>query len=266
VYLHQNRQEAYQSGARLFQKRRENGFTEVTTEQTKVIAACLPGEVFSMNYLIAWDELQNNLIGAGYGVAKYWGHSSNVYHTRNMLHNSVLQDSDKFSYVLWIDDDNIVTWENLRMLLEDLEQYPDISMVCGWCYIQPNLADFTEAPDPRTSVGMWIEKRTKCLGESELREATGLRTVDWTGFPVVLMRIETAKLAGFDAFLPRVGPEYNGGMTGEDISFCLKVTDAGGRIVVDPRVRVEHLKTRPIDIHRETISTLPEAGQLEERT
>jgi hypothetical protein len=116
------------------------------------------------------------------------------------------------------------------------------------------------------------------------------------------MRIETAKMAGFDAFLPRVGPEYNGGMTGEDISFCLKVTDAGGRIVVDPRVRVEHLKTRPIDIHREysggvpvdprvraevcasssiahssavtrpidihrgTISTLPEAGQLEERT
>jgi hypothetical protein len=51
-------------------------------------------------------------------------------------------------------------------------------------------------------------------------------------------------------------------MMGEDTTFCLNLKDHGGRVFVDPRVRVEHLKMRPVEyIRRETI--LPEAGQFE---
>jgi hypothetical protein len=92
--------------------------------------------------------------------------------------------------------------------------------------------------------------------------------VQWTGFPVVLMRagvIEKAmenararmevimKALGHDkpetrklCFAPIFAENSAFGFTGEDVAFCVNVQDFGGKILVDSRVFVEHLKLRPI--------------------
>jgi hypothetical protein len=262
VYKHQNRSMAYEIGICTLTRRRANGFEDVAAGPTKIIASCTPGESFNAAWVSTWHELQGQILSHGLGLDAWWGHCSNVYVTRSMMIEPLMPHLDQYAYVLWIDDDNLVEWSHLSKLIEDLETYPDISMVVGWCYIQPDLWSNENAPKVHSSVGNWVNDRFKPVSISTLEESDRLIEIDCSGFPVVLMRSDALKLAGELPFNPRIGPQYERGMTGEDISFCLNLRERGGKIMVDPRVRVDHLKTRPVEyIRRETI--LPEAGQFE---
>lgn len=222
-----------------------------------IIATCCPGETFHMLWVIAWHELQGGMTSNGYGVAAHWGHCSDVYVTRSMIADGVMQNLNLYDYILWVDDDNLVSWDQVKLLIEDLDTFPDISMVAGWCYVQK---DKTRTVP---SVGNFIDQRYVELSIEELEESRKLIEIDCTGFPVVLMRPTALILAGERPFQPRVGPQYGRwGKTGEDISFCLNLKENGGRIFVDPRVRVAHLKVGPVEYVRPT-TILPEAGQFE---
>jgi len=222
-----------------------------------IIALCCPGEVFHMLWVWAHDDLRGDLTSNGYGVASIFAHTSDVCITRSMIFEGLMKILNLYDYILWIDDDNIVKWEHVKLLIEDLDAYPDISMVAGWCYIKKT--DTQTVP----SCGFWVDQHCREISIEELEDSNKLIEIDYTGFPVVLMRPMALVTAGESPFMPRVGPQYGRWRkTGEDVSFCLNLKENGGRIMVDPRVRVDHLKFGPVEYVR-AATILPETGQFE---
>src|SRR6185369_4917792 len=124
------------------------------------------------------------------------------------------------------------------------------------------------------SAGKYTEDGSSvmCIPISEMQRiaAQGLPVeVEWTGFPVVLMRagaIEKANACAAErinkilealgekgnpglqrlSFGPIFTPSSVFGFTGEDVSFSINTKEAGGKILLDSRVFVEHMKLRAI--------------------
>ena len=80
----------------------------------------------------------------------------------------------------------------------------------------------------------------------ELAATQGLVKIDWTGFPLVLMRRES--LCKLDnPFAPILNPHNPYGFDSEDIAFSKRCREAGLKLACDPRVKVPHLKLRDAD-------------------
>lgn len=239
AYEAQNRPEAYQLGGAVLQARRKANFG--IELRKKKIAICIPGESFSMQWvanfmqMIAW-------LGQFFDFECHNGYCSNVYVSRvGLARMAVASDAD---YVLWIDDDNIVTAENVKQLLVDLEGTPEIDVISGWCGCHANM----QAPGKsQTSVGFFGEHdKIEGVDPVELAATQGLVKIDWTGFPLVLMRRESlAKLE--NPFAPILNPHNPYGFDSEDIAFSKRCREAGLKLACDPRVKVPHLKLRDAD-------------------
>ena len=102
------------------------------------IGICLPGEHFSAAWVSNWTNLFMSLLASGYDPAPLFGYSSNVFVTRASLAMEMVHSAVPIDYVLWIDDDNIVTPEIFQRLKKDLDEHPEADMVAGWCWIEPN--------------------------------------------------------------------------------------------------------------------------------
>ncbi len=138
-------------------------------------------------------------------------------------------------FVLWLDDDNILSPDGLLQLYSDFIENPEIDLAAGWSWDSAGLTITAGRVNEEGGCGR--------IEHSTLMELPGdLSKVDWTGFPAVLMRGSLLVKAGPKAFIPipnEIAPWY---AYGEDISFCLRVKDS--LLVVDRRVRVPHLKLR----------------------
>jgi hypothetical protein len=252
-YDAQNRPDAYKQGFATFKK---------LTEGTRVLAVCLPGEVFRHEWVASAFALLNYLTtGPRFIVGNHWCHTTNVYSTRIELANSVLTAAPKSDLVLWIDDDNILDPGQFEMLLQDLEEHPELSGVVGWCWCDTG----GEVNKPfvmscgRQSVGGFGEGmacKRFTLEDFNRAAASGkmLITSDdiapdafWSGFPVVLMRGSTLEALGWRAFLPILRDDLKWSFTSEDTSFFYRAHEAGLKFAVDLRVKVPHLKVRAIE-------------------
>jgi hypothetical protein len=149
----------------------------------------------------------------------------------------------KPDYVLWIDDDQILSPAKFDLLLNDLEQMPDADVVAAWSWIQAE----TETA-ARVSAGLYSEadQEVSYIPRADIERLCGLIEVEWTGFPAVLMRYSALEKAGPQCFAPIPAPRSRWGWTGEDISFCVNLKARGGSIFVDSRCFVPHLKLRAI--------------------
>src|SRR5579864_4948974 len=148
AYNQQNRAEAYAIGERLLVARRANGFQEVkpSTPPTTIrsaaakpagskrsICVCLPGETFSRSWVMAWTSLLAALSQRFILFPPIFGYSSAPHVTRQGFWCEVMKGPLP-DYVLWIDDDNILTPEGLMLLAEDLDEHPEIDMAAGWSW------------------------------------------------------------------------------------------------------------------------------------
>jgi len=238
VHLWQGRPEAFRIGEKVYKKR----CAEKGLKIQPIIAVCLPGERFCSTWVAYWTTLLGYLM-RHFTVSPNFTFSSNVYATRACLANQLLNSFPTPDYVLWLDDDNLLTAEQFNMLLEDLQRTPEADMVAAWAFVQPEVYS---GADARTSVGMFDEHgnglrmhvNDLMAGDYDVRE------VDYSGFPAVLMRGEMLEKAGPNAFRAVIDPKFEYGMAGEDLSFCIHAKEAGCRIFVDRRVRVPHLKLR----------------------
>lgn len=254
VYEHENDPESYQIGAWILAERRRLGFPKDwkleavapngnPQARPKIIDLCAPGEHFSSAWVAHWTvlllELSQRCV-----VNTHFAFSSNVYTTRSVIAENLLLTKPRPDYLLWIDDDNLVTFEQLTMLMEDLETYPDIDMVSGWCYVQPEF----EHQYATTSCGKFSEDGFIApIDPVDMRAAQskGLIDINYTGFPVVLMRFETLKRVGPHPFAPMLD-NSRFGFKGEDVAFSWRAREKGIKMVCDPRVRVPHLKMRDV--------------------
>lgn len=237
AYSAQNRPEAYQLGGAVLAARRQANFGN---PKKKRVVICLPGERFSSSWvshmLLTMSWLQNN-----FDIEVQMAYSSNVYVTRHSLALSALKvEAD---YVLWIDDDNLIDIAHVAQLIEDLDKIPELDVVAGWCYCQ---SDSIELPVAKTSVGFFEGGESVSLRGAQLTGATVLIKIDWTGFPIVLMR-QSALRKLDKPFVPLLNPDNFYGFDSEDISFSRRLKEAGLNMAVDPRVKVPHLKLRDAD-------------------
>jgi hypothetical protein len=212
------------------------------------VAICLPGESFSSAWVTNWTNLFMSLLASGYDPAPLFGYSSSVFVTRSSMVLELLHAPTPIDYVLWIDDDNIVLPEHFARLKKDLDEVPEADMVAGWCWTEPNLM---HGMPPIMSCGRLRPDYTVLpFDASEMKKAASenrLLQVGYTGFPVVLMRYGMLAKAGTNPFVPLCGENLRWGMTGEDLAFCIHARERGGALIlVDPQVKVPHLKTAPI--------------------
>ena len=245
TYRHQQRPEAYAHGQKVYERRRlELGFPvppKTTVPPKKRLALCMPGERFSSawvaNHMLLFAELTQR-----FDVAPIFCESSNVYVTRAAIAESIVKSGPLPDYVLWIDDDNIVTLQHALMLIDDLEKNSGIAGVCGWCWCLP---DHYGLP-PCLSVGAFLENGMlhKFTYEELMEGEIELKRVGFTGFPVFLMRGEVLAKFSNTPFAPILSNASTWGFFGEDVSFCIRASQAGLKFFVDRRVKVPHLKLR----------------------
>jgi GT2 family glycosyltransferase len=265
TYLWQQDPAAYERGKKIFEWRVANNFAVRTEEVERcledpgrvkyaktapphktAIAICLPGESFSSAWVSNWTNLFVSLLIGGYDPAPLFGYASSPFVARSLLLQEVLTAPMFLDYLLWIDDDNIVLPADLERLLQDFQEHPEADMIAGWCWVEPSRGEKAITTScGRLNPGYAVEPFTV----EEIREAAKrneLMPAGYTGFPVVLMRHSLLAKIGQHPFTPFIAPEMRWGMTGEDVAFCARVTEAGGKLYVDPRVKVAHLKVREI--------------------
>lgn len=205
-------------------------------ERPKVLALCLPGEYFHNIWVSYILPLFHHLTGR-FLVQSTLAYSSAVYMTRHDLAVAALEG--KADFVLWIDDDNILTPEQFDRLYSGLTANPDAQLIAAWTVIAPDAI----TSSLHVSCGPVENGKKRCFDFSEMSGPP--REIGWTGFPAVLMRAEALRMAGKFPFAP-IPTQTERGATGEDFAFCQRLTAAGGKMLVDPEIAVPHLKLRNV--------------------
>lgn len=242
VYEGQSSEEAWKVGREVYIKRSQSRGFGVK----RSITVCLPGNNYSSTWVSMWTELLNNMLKF-FDVNPVFCYSTNVHVTRAAMANAVVQSKPSSDYVLWIDDDNLLSFPQLVTMVKDLEDHPEAGSVSAWTWIE---TDVLSSP-VRPSVGMF-DGRGDCKAfPVELmlsQDEPYVFEVDWTGFPAILMRHEAiVKAGGHRAFQPYPAPGHPYGFYGEDSSFCINAKNNGVRMFVDKRLKVPHLKLRDVN-------------------
>lgn len=244
IHQWQHRPEAWATGERVYRERCAKFGFPLESWLRPTIACLLPGEIFSQAWVGAWTEILPYL-ESQYQVSVMFGHSSNVYLTRQAMLDSAMTRRPQPNFMLWIDDDQILSLDNLKQLFTDLEERPDLDGVVGWAWCTGNIYGSSE---PHLSCGAWDAKgKSQRFDVDELFSGPDdLKLISYSGFPAALFRGTVLSKIPERAFLP-IFDETNfppWGMSGEDAAFFFRANAAGLKFAVDRRVKVPHLKLR----------------------
>ena len=242
VYRHENRAENYALGLRIFEERRRLGFPrrfepvlprlQQGAQRRLNLNVCLPGESFPSAVLANWTVLLPHL-ARRFNVRCYFGYNTDVYVCRNWFADQVRkQPNEPDDLVLWVDDDNVLCPEAFDLIANALLDPPEglkPDAVAAWCWIydQPRQTYLISCGNLLPS-GM---QRTL----NPLVFDGRLEKVDYSGFPAVLHRCALLKVADKPfAHYP--------GVSGEDLAFWKRCSEAGFALYVHTGCRVPHLK------------------------
>lgn len=212
-------------------------------DRPPVLAICTPGEVFREEFVGMLRRL-DFFLQREFVVQPVMGHATEPWRIRQEMADGILSPEwqPRADFVLWIDDDNLVTVEQFQMLYRALIDLK-ADVVAGWCWIQYGEKEpYKFVP----SFGYFNEQRN-AIRYADAPTQTEIVQADFTGFPCVLMRREALERAGAWAFRPIMDEGAISGMIGEDVSFCRRLKDAGVHLHVHTGVKVPHLKTRAIE-------------------
>ncbi len=224
VYEQQNHADAYAKGLKTL--RHKMGDTRQT------LALCLPGENFPMEVVANLTNLLFRL-SAQFIIQPHFGYSSNVFRCRNYFAD-VLEANPTTDWVLWIDDDNILTPQSFDMLWIAANAPDAPEVVAAWCWIfDRGKGEFVTSNGVLAATG---DGKLITTPSDASKFSGGLEMREYTGFPAVLHRGEIMKRLGKSPF----GPDIL--VDGEDISFCLRCRDVGIRIGVHTGLEIPHLK------------------------
>lgn len=242
VHRWQHREEAFATGARAYRaRRRKYGFKRKLRAIPRIVV-CLPGENYSAEWVMGWTQLLFYLAQRAI-VLPINSYASNVYVTRASLAAQVKQLYPLPDFVLWLDDDNLLSAEGFMYLLATLLENPELDAAAGWCWVQHGPKETTASA--RISAGMFDDRGLVVpLTLPELFcGPSHVRRVEYSGFPAVLMHADCLEFSD-KPFRPVENAAAEWGMYGEDVSFWLR---SGAKVAVDRRVEVPHLK-RLVDV------------------
>lgn len=232
----QTRREAWDLGRPIFERRKASGFTAPSKRRT--VALCLSGDDFRGRWVDGILDLYAHLIERDFGILRVRNYTSNVYVTREGLRRVVMAHECKPDFLLWLDDDNICSPAHFDKLLAGLDANLDVDGVAGWCWIHDqNKTGFMP------SCGLWSPDHLHWDPfPPQFRHGRVLHSFEVGGLPCMLMRYSALEKAGEGCFLPILDNRLELGITGEDIAFFRSAEQGGAKFLVDPQVRVPHLK------------------------
>lgn len=237
AYAAQNSQPAWQIGRMVYSRRKASGFAVSAPKRS--IAIVMPGEQFQGRYLDSILDLQAHLIlDLDFEVMRLRSYTSNPFITREDARRALANLTTKPELSIWIDDDNPLSVEGFDKLLADLDAHAEVDGVAGWCWIHDdNKRGFM------VSCGVWSPDHLHWDPfPPAFAYGRELKPFDTGGLPCILMRYSALEKAGDGAFLPVLDSRLEHGMTGEDLAFFLHAEQGGAKFLVDPQVRVPHLK------------------------
>lgn len=239
IHKWQGRPEAYRIGIKVYKKRCAGKGIKIRPR----LALAFPGTQFSSVWVVYWTNLVNEL-SKHFDLNPINAFCSNVHVTRMSITQQIVQAIPMADYVLWLDDDNLLSVQNAVQLINDLALHPEAAAVFGWSWVQPDLYDGGQAItsvgrfEDGDRVGHMVPYPELMAGDEDVKE------IGFSGFPAVVMRGEMLEALGEGAFAPLMDPAQAWGFASEDKAFCMRARDAGYRIFVDRRVRLPHLKMR----------------------
>jgi hypothetical protein len=242
THKHQHRREAFEVGEEVYRRRLLHlGFAhQYVPPRSYSIAVCMPGESFKPDWVANTLKL-TNYIAAEASVFPMPGYAPNPHIVRQGMSNEIQKVEPMPDLVLWIDHDNLVAPIHFARLYGVLKEHPEIDGVAGWCY-------WGQEEGPlNISCGVYGDGRRHYFSEAELINGPELREIDFTGFPCFLMRGETLKKAGKNAFAPISDETFPYGFVPEDLAFCRRAKEAGCRFMVDRTVYVPHRKVQTLE-------------------
>jgi hypothetical protein len=211
-----------------------------TPPPLRVLTVCLPGAGFEPGLpFMGWIELYAWLLLHNFRVYVSTDFGSNLNNLRNKLLKAIT--GTETEYVLTIDHDQVASIEAFQLLLDSLDQNPDIDVAAGWTYMQ-------QRGDPMLcSVGTDADNWVTPQGMAEAGD--GLFGIAKTGLPFVLIRTSLLVKMAPSPFKVRTVQDEKGEAhaIGEDTGFCMTAREFGARMACHTKAYVPHIKPQPLE-------------------
>lgn len=208
------------------------------------IIACLPGREYSGDFLKAWTLFLSKCANNGIEIILSQNYSPNIYYVRNLclagdirkgVKQKPFQGKIEYDYLLWIDSDNLPSYEALKSLIS---RNVDI---CAGIY---KMRDGRFATVKEWDTTSLIEEGEMpfCV-EKDLENQTELISVAYTGMGFMLVKNGVFEKLSYPWFQPlNIDVGQIKDFATEDIYFCQKIQSLGYKVYIDPSVRIGHEK------------------------
>ncbi len=217
------------------------------------LIVCLPGSGFSDKWLAGWNALYSKLV-LEYRVTVIQASGNNIYDVRNVCVRKIAEfvsEIDDFEpeHVLWIDSDNIVSFEGFQLLHMSLTAVAEASAVGAWYLFQPP-AGIGEGEQPMIAAGKGDDRPTVDDVRAAFDAGAYLLEMDYIGFGFLLMDFRMLDKLGLLPFCPILRDD--GDCETDDATFGLRATQKGHKLFLNAAVHAPHLKLLPIPVSMRT--------------
>ncbi len=203
----------------------------------KNLALCVPsGKIVDSGFFQSFSQSIGQIM-LSWNTGVFTVASPMIFENRNEIARRVLRAEEAnpgllFDYMLWIDNDILFRFEDVKKLVSHIDSGEDF--VSG-VYYNPH----EKAIKP---VAYWRNgERYKWLEEKELN---GLMEVDAVGFGFCAFRMDLMRKI-FEKHRPRpfnLRQLDDGGLVTEDQLFCERAKELGAKILLDSEIVVKHAK------------------------
>lgn len=208
---------------------------------------CMPGEYWRAEFISGLSETLVRLSMGGFQVMLSTNYIPIVSTSRNMVAggnygNGKLQKpfggKVEYNYLLWLDSDISFKFDHVARLIE-----LDKDFCAGWYktkYRKDSCVCVNQDFDQLDKTGLF-----DLLSSEEIEKKKAPFKADFVGMGFVLMKKGVIEKLEYPWFTLGEHTLSNGvrRQLGEDVTFCMKIRDAGFDIWVDPTVKVGHSKT-----------------------
>lgn len=199
----------------------------------------IPGKEFSQEFLLAWSDTITYLVSQGITFRYSIYYSPIISDVRNSLlvsslnpDNSSLRTNEVFSgtffckRVVFIDSDIIWSLEDLKKVL-----FTEHDFISG-VYPLQDLSRVSVLKAPR-----------QLMTVEELKEKSTIFETYAVGFGFVSCSFDMLNDMKYPWFSVETPKNSFDNFTGEDAYFCFKAKDFGYKILVNPNIRLGHVKS-----------------------
>lgn len=225
--------------------RKRRGYKK--TVKTKTVVFCIPGKVFSDEFLVSWTRLydwciSNNItpiLSNNYDPVVYYARNKVLGgNTRKGINQKPFQGKVKYDYIMWIDSDMVFEPSDFETLLQ---MNTDIA---SGIYKMQGGKEYATVVEMRDQDYI-NEGRYVFLTDNQLSKLSNSFEVDYTGFGWILFKKGVLENLEYPWFKPHWFDYGNNikEFTSEDVGICKSLREKGYSIIVNKSLIIGHEKS-----------------------